>query len=126
MARRKRGQAVRWAARRDEWRQNLAAWAASGQTQAAYCRAQGLDQNALSSWKRRLNWAAAVQTEETAAVQAGERLTADLFVPVTVRPRVTGASAPVLEIVLRNGRILRAGLDAEPVVLTRWAAALES
>src|ERR1019366_9951031 len=98
MARRKRGQLGRWAARREQWRERLAAWAASGQTQAAFCRAQGLNQNALSSWKRRLNWAAPAQVEKTAAVQAGERTTKDLFVPVTVRPSMTGASAPVLEI----------------------------
>jgi len=39
---------------RGRWRKHVVAQRASGQTQVAYCRAQGLDPSYFSMWKRKL------------------------------------------------------------------------
>jgi hypothetical protein len=39
---------------RSRWRKHVAAHRASGQTQVAYCRANGLDPSYFSMWKRKL------------------------------------------------------------------------
>jgi hypothetical protein len=36
------------------WRQHVEAWQASGLTQAAYCRQQGLNPFTFTGWRRRL------------------------------------------------------------------------
>lgn len=40
------------AAKRQAWIDHIAAWTASGQTQRAYCAAQGLSYHAFDYWRR--------------------------------------------------------------------------
>jgi hypothetical protein len=117
------GQAERWVERRQQWRERLAAWRKSGETQAAFCRARGLDQHSLSYWKRRLG--APVEGGERRSARGGQPRASGVFVPLTVRPAASTSAAPVFEIVLRNGRVLRAGMNTEPARLSALAAALE-
>lgn len=115
------------AARRAAWQKLLESWSASGQKQAEFCRRQGLSQNTFSGWKRRLSWRTAIDCPPSSKVLSQSAL----FVPVRVRPSkvaVDSASAdaaPLVEIVLRNGRVLRVALNAEYEAVARLALALE-
>src|ERR1700690_4425608 len=60
------------------WRKHVAAQRASGQTQVAYCRAQGLEQSYFSMWKRKL--AASVAQAGTSASRSMR------LVPLVVKP----------------------------------------
>ena len=130
----------RWGKQWEMWQQNLMEWSRSGKTQAEYCRRLKLNQNAFSSWKRRLGWRdeIAKPLEERSALGTGTQrsdcLESALFVPIRVEKQTTmrwqdGACnnpAPVFEVVLRNGRVLRAGLNVEVERLARLAAVMES
>ena len=87
---------------RSRWGGHIVAQRASGQTQTAYCRAQGLDPSYFSMWKRRLGARGAV---ECAPVNQSMRL-----VPLTIKnePRLSEQTDPTIEpismrIRLRNG-----------------------
>lgn len=83
---------------RGRWRKQLDAQVASGETQVAYCRAQGLDPTYFSMWKRKLGAPAA-------AASSSVRL-----VPLVVKtaPKSTACIAataqPIsMHLTLRNG-----------------------
>lgn len=115
------------AARRAAWQKLLESWLASGQTQAEFCRRQGLSQNNFSGWKRRLGWRTDIDYPPSSKAQSQSAL----FIPVRVRPSKVAAdsasadAAPLVEIVLRNGRVLRVALSAEYEAVVRLALALE-
>jgi hypothetical protein len=123
-----------WPARRKEWARRLAEWAASGLSQAAYCRREALEQCTFSGWKRRLGWQAGLvgPQKEAAYGRGGNRSKASApgRAPVFVPLRVTGAPACAtnsrLEVVLRNGRVVRCESSVRPAVLAVLAAALET
>ena len=130
-----------WPARRKEWTRRLEEWSASGLSQAAYCRREGLDQCTFSGWKRRLRWrekcagASAgtehCQTRGAARQERGQKTrSADERAPVFVPLRITGAPACAsnarLEVVLRNGRVMRCESSMAPRILAAVAAALET
>jgi len=99
--------------KRATWRELAGQWKRSGQNVAAFCRQRGLNPSGLYAWRRR--------TELTAkATPSGS---AD-FVPVTIVPS-TVAPAPVLEIELSNGRLLRLCGEWTPARLAAIANALE-
>lgn len=131
------------------WRERLREWARSGESQAAYCREQGLNANTFCGWKRRLECREEPRPRdvvgagtkgtfsrgEAAAARVASRRAGELFQAIAVRSDSPTGSTPatrtglestsVVEIVLRNGRILRAGLNAPAESLARWAQALE-
>jgi len=128
-----------WDRLRAAWRERLREWAASGQSQSRYCRERGLNPNTFSGWKRRLGW------QESSGDRAAKRVGVAaetvavkpkaLFTQLRVRGEpghvtppwetTAGESNPVVEIVLRNGRVLRAGIQAPVESLARLARALE-
>src|SRR3974377_2467617 len=65
-------------ARRAQWQQHLNAHAASGLTQAAYCREHGLNARYFSVWKRKL--CAPIEVRGSATAEA-----APTFIPVFVK-----------------------------------------
>jgi hypothetical protein len=84
---------------RGRWRKHVAAQRASGQTQVAYCRAQGLEPSYFSMWKRKL--AASVALAGTSASRSMR------LVPLVVKP-VRESSEPrgepiSMHLTLRNG-----------------------
>lgn len=140
MARGERVPRSAWPARRREWGRRLVEWAASGLSQAAYCRREGVDQCTFSGWKRRLGWKRkSVQTgvdgKREPACSAGRRggirkaKTAGgrgaFFVPLRVAGTPAGLCGTRLEVVLRNGRVVRCESGVAPSVLAAVAAALE-
>ena len=130
-----------WPARRREWARQLKEWAASELSQAAYCRREGLDQCTFSGWKRRLRWKAGPVRPQSEAgrghvgsthrqdgnqkrTRGSER--APVFVPLRVAGAGACAASPRLEVVLRNGRVVRCESSVKPAVLAAVAAALET
>ena len=87
---------------RGRWSKHLVAQRASGQTQTAYCRAQGLDPSYFSMWKRRLAARGAV---ESAPVSSSMRLAPLMLKKV---PELDHYPEPITEsismrVTLRNG-----------------------
>lgn len=99
--------------KRATWRELAGQWKRSGQNVTAFCRQRGLNPSGLYAWRRR-----AESTAEATVEGAAD------FVPVTIVPS-TVAPAPVLEIELRNGRMLRLHGELTPARLAAIANALE-
>ncbi|MGB9626174.1 MAG: IS66 family insertion sequence element accessory protein TnpA, partial [Phycisphaerae bacterium] len=115
--------------RRGHWRGLMAEWSASGQTQAAFCRARGLNPGTFAWWRRRL------RTDERASAGArarrgrrpgepGEFVEVRLAGVRAVEP--TGPSAGAYEVVLSCGRSIRVPWPFDPQALSRLIAAVES
>ena len=115
---------------RARWQLHLKAQQSSGQTQAAYCRAQGLNPKYFSLWKRKLR----VMEEPAPGVTVPED-TAAAFVPVIVQaesdgmapdaPRPTRGNDLVLKATLRNGLAFEVAVGSPEVLvplLTQLAA----
>ena len=102
--------------KRTNWLKLAGLWRRSGQTVAAFCRQRGLNPSGLYASRRRF------RSEMT--VKGNPEGTAE-FVPVTVVPSTAVASAPVLEIELSNGRLLRLRGELTPVRLAAIVRALE-
>lgn len=130
---------------RERCRALIAEWAASGQTQAEFCRRRKIHPMTFSGWKHRLGG-------KPKAWLAGDprgRTRTPAFVPVRIRPasepvversQVVGTppetreSRPIgtgaddgapIEVQLRNGRILRVPTGADPAHVARLATALD-
>ena len=101
--------------RERRWRRHLAGWQASGLSQAAYCRQQGLTQNDFSWWKREL----ARRDQSTVRVPAA-------FVPVRISPPHATAAAFGFELSLRDGRVLRFDGCVDPAALGAVVRVLEA
>ena len=82
-----------------QWRRWIARWQTSGLSVAAFCVRHGLAAPSFYAWRR------TVQRRDTSAAT---------FVSVQLAPDEAPASAPVLEVVLPDGRLVRvpAGFDA--------------
>jgi hypothetical protein len=108
---------------RDRWRKHVAAQRASGQTQVAYCRAQGLEPSYFSMWKRKLAASVAV-----AGSSAGRSMR---LVPLVVKPvpesseRNVSTAEPIsMHLRLRNGLSVSLripSLNSIPVLLKELA-----
>jgi hypothetical protein len=130
---------------RERCRALIAEWAASGQTQAEFCRRRKIHPMTFSGWKHRLGG------KSTAWLAGGPRgrTGTPAFVPVRIRPTSepvversqvvftppeTRGSRPVgtdvgngapIEVQLRNGRVLRVPKGADPAHVARLANALD-
>jgi len=102
------------------WVRALRAWKKSGLSGAAFCRKNRLGLQSLYAWRRRLaNPKAAKARGPSAGFKTGRRA----FVPVQV---VTGGeNRLVLELALKNGRVLRLYREVSIPVLAEMAHALE-
>lgn len=105
-----------------KWRPILDQWRHSGLTAAAFCRQRGIPASALLHWKKQILLRDQRRQAERAASEASRN--ALKFLPVQVL-EPAAAETGSLEIVLRNGRVLRIGGDFEPVILRKLVATLE-
>jgi transposase len=114
------------------WRQLLAQWQGSGQTVRWFCLAHGLSEPSFYAWRRTINQRdqqaqrrrqrGRRQVEPAAATDACGR-EGDLvptFVPVTV-----AAPESALELVLRDGHVVRVPPGFDAVTLRQLVAALD-
>jgi len=95
------------------WRAHLAAWQHSRLSVRAYCSRHHLAVPSFYAWRRTL-----AQRQRPGLIS-----TPVTFVPLHLPS--TPASAPLLEVVLRNGRLLRFHPELHATVLRDLAAALE-
>lgn len=120
------------------WRRHVAGWQRQGGSVRAYCRSQRLSEQSFYQWRRVL-----AQREAKAAAEPFPRgsepgaasrgqgramgnpapaLAESPFLPVRVVPQ---ASAMVLEVVLRGGRVLRVPEAFSAPALRQLVAVLE-
>jgi hypothetical protein len=125
-------------AARAAWQRHLAAWRTSGQTQAAYCRRHGVNEQRFSWWKRRLEKQPPGPARPTARrgtpmptpkVRASQsvpiRKATPAFVPLTLRAPGWGAgnAAWACELAWADGRRRRFRERPTPDELRAYAAA---
>jgi transposase-like protein len=104
------------------WRQLVEQWQRSGQSVRAFCAAHGLSEQSLYWWRREL-----AARDHQAAPAAEAAPPPPCFVPVHVRAEpVEPLANGLIEVVLCNGRLLRAAGDVDPRRLAELAAALEA
>jgi hypothetical protein len=97
------------------WRQLLERWQHSGLSVRVFCRRHRLSEPTFYAWRRTLAQRPSPDTV------ADEPLT---FVPLDVRHDAP-SPAPVLELVLGDGRLLRIPEGFDPAALRRLLTALE-
>jgi transposase-like protein len=106
------------------WRRLLAEWQRSGLSIRAFCASQDVSEQSLYWWRREL---AARDRQAARAASVPPAVAAACFVPVHVRSDQTAAlPAGVVEVVLGNGRRLRAASDVSGQRLAELALALEA
>lgn len=114
------------------WREHVAAWRASGQTQQAFCSAHGLSVSSLSRWKGKL-----AQRDQRRAERAGLQTTgvvsceSELVSWTEVRWPAAGVEAQAssegsgFEVILPRGWSVRLGPRFEAEAFRRLLAVLE-
>lgn len=99
------------------WRRTLRAFAASGQSVRAFCRARQLSEPSFYAWRRALAQRDAATPADAPVVSA-----APAFVPV----RLADAMSAPMEIVLAGGRCIRLRPPVDRAALVEIVAALDS
>jgi hypothetical protein len=94
------------------WTETITAFTTSGLSVRAFCVAHGLREKRFYTWRRQLGLSPLARCATEAPARA--------FVPVRVVPDA------VAEVVLPGGVTLRVPVSADPVGVTRLAAALRS
>jgi transposase-like protein len=103
------------------WRQLVEQWQRSGQSVRAFCASHDLSEQSLYWWRREL------AARDHQATPAAEAPPPPRFVPVHVRAEPVAPLADgLIEVVLCNGRRLRAASDVEPRRLAELVSALEA
>jgi hypothetical protein len=98
------------------------AWRASGQSASAYAEQHGLHAGTLAGWGSKLRDV----TRSAPVVAAGATGRSPVrFLPVRVSADVERNEAPLIELVLRNGRRVRVGGAFDGEVLARAIAIAE-
>ncbi len=113
------------------WRQMFARWTASGLSIAAFCEDARLSQQSFYRWRRvlRKRTSRSDQQRRSQAVDAATETAATaiarplpLFVPLVVERT---AAAAVLEVVVRDGRVIRVPAGFDATTLAQVLAVLE-
>ncbi len=106
------------------WRRALARWRGSGLSVRSYCAENGLSEASFYAWRRTVAERDQEGTRPTGRRPRTHRRRASrpTFLPVHVVP--TSPTAPI-EIVLRNGRILRLAVDVDPHIVGSLLALLD-
>jgi len=133
------GKQGRDGARERKWGGMVDAWRRSGLSQTEFCRREGVSLPTFNYWKlravgatRRMEWRAAGKVARRRRSRIAAKRPqgqAAAFLPV----RVVGSAGPAggavpgreIEILLRNGRRLRAAAELSPEIVVRWVGALE-
>jgi len=112
------------AQRREHWRRVLAREEQSGLTRAAFCRREGINENALTWWRRQLKRRS---QSRVAARETGQpkNVRRAAFVPVRVIEASPRNGTSAVEIVTRSGHVVRVQPDFDPSTLRKVLAVLE-
>lgn len=93
------------------WQRLVGQWQQSGKSVAGFCRAHRLKQPTFYTWRARLE------------KLTRRHQTANTFIPVRV---VASPSAQIIELALRDGRVLKVHGELAPSRFAELAAALEA
>jgi len=113
------------AQREAHWRQVVDRCRKSGLTRSAFCRREGINDNALTWWVRVLRERDRARRPAAAAKSKQRHRPRSAFVPVRVVPAVPASGAGSMEVVARGGRVVRVQTGFDPALLQRVVAALE-
>jgi hypothetical protein len=105
-----------------KWRPIVEDWRQSGQEASTFCRGLGLALSAFKYWKKELPLRDQRRKSTPAVSKAKHK--AIRMLPVRIVEPLSNAALPI-EIVARDGRILRVAGDFDPAVLRKLLAALE-
>jgi len=114
------------AQRETYWRQVVDRCHKSGLTRSAFCRREGINDNALTWWVRVLRERDGTRPPAAGAKSIPRHRPRSAFVPVRVVPTVPVSGAGSMEVVARGGRVVRVQPGFDPALLQRVVAALES
>lgn len=112
------------AQREEHWRRVLARQEQSGLTRAAFCRREGIKDNALSWWAREMRLRGHAGRRATPRNTRRKGASRHSFVPVRVIEEAP-VTASALEVVTRSGHIIRLHPGFDPATLRKVVAALE-
>lgn len=114
------------AQREEYWRRVLAKQRESGLTRAAFCRREGIKQSALSWWvyELRVRDPGHRRAAGRKARPKPKKHKPAAFLPVRVI-QTAAATPSALEVVTREGHIIRLGPGFDPAMLRQAIAALE-
>lgn len=100
------------------WGEHIAGQRDSGMSIRAYCRREGLNEGAFYQWRRRLSG----RTGDTPDAAPGAA-----FAEVRLAGQENSGrdGADFMEVVLRNGRVLRVGRDFDGDAVARLVTVLE-
>ena len=88
------------AAKRQAWIDHIAAWTASGQTQRAYCAAQGLSYHAFDYWRR------FVLKQDASSTPPQNMPTPAAFIPIVAASVPAANGGGVIEVRVAGGASL--------------------
>jgi hypothetical protein len=117
-----RAKKVTRAEREQFWRKRLAAWRASGLSQAAYCRQQRVSAVQFSWWKRQFKLRGNASSDGLADGGLAAPGT-PLFVPVGVSAAASAVAS--FEVLLRTGQRVQVPPQFDPDALRRLLVVLE-
>jgi hypothetical protein len=106
--------------REQHWRDIVARWEKTGQTQTRFCRQRGISVFAFRWWRHRLM--------NEPKRRGAERRPSVSFLPVQVvdaQPLTSASTSTGLEIQLRGGRLIRVREDFNPDLLRKLLSVLE-
>jgi transposase-like protein len=113
------------AQREEHWRRVLARLKQSGLARAAFCRREGINENALTWWMRQLRRRDQARRPGKEKMTRQRRARHPAFVPVRVIQTTPRSGTSALEVVTRSGHVVRLQADFDPATLRRVLGALE-
>jgi transposase len=96
------------------WRQVLRRWRQSGLSVRRFCTREDIAEPTFYFWR------AEIARRDQPAAEAPPP-----FVPIHVRPEVAPAPGPFLDVLLRNGRVVRVAPGFDPALLRQLLAVAE-
>lgn len=113
------------AQREEHWRRVLARQQQSELSRLAFCRREGINENAFTWWAQELRRRDQSQQPGNGKTSRRKRAQRAAFVPVHVIQASPRNGFSVLEVVTRSGHVVRVQPDFDPATLRKVIAALE-
>ena len=114
------------AQREEHWRRVLARQEQSGLTRAAFCRREGINENALTWWTRQLKERAQSRHEKPRKNAQKKSAPRRAFLPVRLIQVAPRNGTPAVEVVTKGGYVVRVQPGFDPAMLRQVVTALEA
>lgn len=113
------------AQREEHWRRVLARQQQSGLSRAAFCSREGINKNAFTWWAQELRRRDQLPQAGKDSSSHSKRARRPAFVPVRVIQTTPRNDTSALEVVTKNGHVVRVQPDFDPATLRKVVVALE-